>query len=233
MGGGMSIEMWLAEDDNAVFRSELQHKVFDEFSWEPTLDAADIGVSVEDHVVTLSGSVKSYMESLAAERAAKRVRGVNGVRNCLAVLIPPSDYRSDREISRAAAQVLESDVLVPRDAIQVTVAGGWVQLTGDVTRHAHRQAAAAAVERLVGVRGIKNEITVKPGPPPEDVRTRLTAALGRCPGLRVDRLEVETASGAVLVHGRVRSLAEREAAEQAIWAVPGVSSVRDELEVEG
>jgi len=86
MGGGMSIEMWLAEDDNAVFQSELQRKVFDEFARASTLDSADIGVSVDDRVVTLSGAVKSYPEKLEAERAAQRVRGVRAVRNDLAVV---------------------------------------------------------------------------------------------------------------------------------------------------
>lgn len=94
MGGGMSIEMWLAEDDKAVFQSELQRNVFDEFARASTLDSADISVSVDDHDVTLSGAVKSYPEKLEAERAAKRVRGVRAVRNDLAVVLPVSDQRS-------------------------------------------------------------------------------------------------------------------------------------------
>jgi osmotically-inducible protein OsmY len=94
MGGGMSIEMWLAEDDNAVFQSELQRNVFDEFARACTLDAGDISVSVDNHVVTLSGAVKSYPEKLEAERAAKRVRGVGAVRNDLAVMLPASGPRS-------------------------------------------------------------------------------------------------------------------------------------------
>jgi BON domain len=94
MGGGMSIEMWLAEDDNAVFQSELQRNVFDEFARASTLDAGDISVSVDNRVVTLSGVVKSYPEKLEAERAAKHVRGVSAVRNELAVMLPASDQRS-------------------------------------------------------------------------------------------------------------------------------------------
>jgi osmotically-inducible protein OsmY len=232
MGGGMSIEMWLAEDDNAVFRSELQHKVFEEFSWEQTLDAADIGVTVEDSVVTLCGSVKSYMEKLAAERAAMRVRGVQAVRNDVAVMIPAFHQKSDREIARAASDVIEADALVPHDAVRARVAGGWVQLSGEVSRHSERLAAVAAVQRLAGVRGVANAITLKAAPPPADLRARITAALERCPTLRRDHIEVEAEGGAALLHGRVRSLAEREEAEQAIWAVPGMTSVRNELEVD-
>jgi osmotically-inducible protein OsmY len=231
MGGGMSIEMWLAEDDEVAVRSELQQAVFDEFAWEPALDASDIGVTIEDHAVTLSGAVTSYPEKLAAERAAKRVRGVPVVRNCLAVILPAADQRSDREIARAAELVLESDVLVPRDTVRLTVTGGWVQLEGQVRQNGERLAAGAALQRLVGVKGVANAIVVKPAAPQGDLKARLTAALRRCAGLRGARIEVETGDGAVLLYGHVRCLAERDEAEQAVWALPGVGSVRDELQV--
>lgn len=232
MGGGMSIEMWLAEDENAAYGTELQRNVFDELAWEPTLDGADIAVSVDDHVVTLSGAVKSYPEKLEAEGAARRVRGVQMVRNNLAVVLPAADQRSDSEIARAVVQVLESDVLIPRDAVRATVAGGWVYLAGEVDRDAARRAAVVAMQRLVGVKGVASEITIRPAAPRGDVKARLTAALHRCPGLRGDHIEVETGDGAVLLHGRVRCLAERDEAEQAVWALPGVTSVRDQLQVE-
>jgi osmotically-inducible protein OsmY len=233
MGGGMSIEMWLAEDENAAFRSELQSKVFDEFTWEPTLDAADINVSVDDQVVTLSGAVKSYPEKLAAVRAAKRVRGVQAVRNDLAVVLPVGNQRSDREIAKAAFHVLEADVLVPRGAIQTTVTEGWVQLEGEVPQNAARSAAAAAVERLAGVKGVVNEITITSAVPESDLKARLGAALQRCAGLRGEHIDVETGDGAVLLSGHVHCLAERDEAEQTVWALPGVASVRNELRVEG
>jgi osmotically-inducible protein OsmY len=233
MGGGMSIEMWLAEDDEVASRSELQRMVFEEFAWEPALDASDIGVTVEDHSVTLSGAVKSFPQRLAAERAARRVRGVQMVRNYLGVIPPASDQRGDREVARTADLVLKSDVLVPRNAVRTTVVGGWVRLEGEVHWDAERRAAAAAVERLVGVKGMANEITIKPAAPPGDLKGRLAAALRRCAGLRGDHIAVETGDGAVRLSGRVRCLAERDEAEKAVWALPGVTSVRDELRVEG
>lgn len=233
MGGGMSIEMWLAEDDDAAFRSELQRNVFDEFARAPTLDHADISVSVDDHVVTLSGAVKTYPEKVEAERAAKRVRGVQAVRNHVAVVLPTSSHRSDREIAKAAAQALESDVLVPHALVRVGVISGWVQLAGTVRLDAERRAAVAAVQLIVGVKGVANAIVVKAGPLQEDLQPRLTAALARCAGLHGDKVEVETIDGIVLLHGRVRSLAERDEAEQAVWALPGVTSVQDDLRVQG
>ena len=232
MGGGMSIEMWRAEDDDALFRSELQQQVFDEFEWEATLDVADVGVSVDDHVVTLSGAVRSYPDKLKAERAAKRVRGVQAVRNGLAVVPPACDQRSDREIARAAGQVLDSNVLVPRDAVRATVGGGWVHLVGEVSLDAERRAAVAVVARLLGVKGVADEITVKPTPAPGDLKASLATALQRCASLHGDNIEVTTDGGAVVLQGRVRALAERDEAESAAWALPGVASVRVELQVE-
>ena len=177
MGGGMSIEMWRAEDDNALFRSELQQSVFDEFEWEATLDVADIGVTVDDHIVTLSGAVKSYPDKLKAERAARRVRGVQAVRNHLAVVPPACDQRSDREIAKAAGQALDWNVLVPRGAVRATVGGGWVHLVGEVSLDAERRAAVAAVARLLGVKGVADEITVRPTPAPLDLKASLATAL--------------------------------------------------------
>jgi osmotically-inducible protein OsmY len=232
MGGGMSIEMWLAEDDDVAARSELQRSVFDEFTWEPTLDAADINVMVADHVVTLSGAVKSYPQKLAAERAAERVRGVQAVQNELAVVAPASDRRSDTEIARAAAAVLESDVLVPRARVWATVADGRVRLEGSVRRDAERREAEEAVQRLVGVKGVTNVMTVEPTAPPEDLKRHVEEALAHSTGLQRDHIKVEARDGGVVLHGRVRCLAERHEAERAAWGVPGVTDVRDELQVE-
>jgi osmotically-inducible protein OsmY len=232
MGGGMSIEMWRAEDDNALFRSELQQSVFDEFAWEPMLDVADIGVTVDDHIVTLSGAVKTYPDKLKAERAARRVRGVQAVRNNLAVVPPACGQRSDREIAKAAGQVLDWNVLVPRDAVRATVGGGWVRLAGEVSADTARRAALAVVARLIGVRGIVDDITIRPTPAPVDLKASLAKALQRCASLHGDDIEVATEGGAVVLRGCVRTLAERDEAESAVWALPGVASVRVELQVE-
>jgi len=228
----MSIEMWRADDGGrAVRQSRLQRGVFDEFAHEPALDAADIRVLVEGRVVMLSGTVRSYPEKLAAERAAKRVRRVQLVRDELAVLPPASHQRTDWEITLAAMQVLESHVLVPRDQVQATVAGGWVQLAGEVGRGAERRAAEQAVQCLVGVRGVSNLITVKLAAPPEGLRARVTAALARTAALRGHRIDVAIEEGAVVLEGKVPSVGERERVEQAAWDVPAVTSVRNQLRV--
>lgn len=231
-GGGMSIEMWRADDGGrAVLQGRLQRSVFDEFAHEPALDAADIQVIVDGRVVTLSGTVKSYPDKLAAERAAKRVRGVQMVRDELAVMPPASAQRTDWEITLAAMQVLESHVLVPRDQVQVTVSGGWVQLAGEVGRGSERRAAEQAVQCLMGVKGVNNLITVKLTIPPEGLHERVMAALARTAGFRGHRIDVAIEDGDVVLQGKVPSVAEREHVEQAAWEVPAVTSVRNQLRV--
>jgi osmotically-inducible protein OsmY len=230
-GGGMSIEMWRADDGGrAVLQSRLQRGVFDEFALEPALDPADIRVVVDGRVVTLLGTVKSYLDKLAAERAAKRVRGVQMVRDELAVMPPASQQRTDWEITLAAMQVLESHVLVPRDQVQATVAGGWVRLAGEVGRGAERRAAGQAVQCLVGVKGVSNLITIKVAAPPAGLRARVTAALTTA-GLHRHRIDVAIEDGDVVLQGRVPCVAERERVEQAAWDVPAVTSVRNQLRV--
>ena len=231
-GGGMSIEMWRADDGGrAVLQSRLQRGVFDEFVHESALDAADIRVVVDGRVVTLLGTVKRYPDKLAAERAAKRVRGVQMVRDELEVIPPASEQRTDWEITLAAMQVLESHVLVPRDRVQATVAGGWVALAGEVSRGAERRAAEQAVQCLVGVKGVNNRITVQLAAAPEGLRARVTAALARTAGLPGHRIDVAIEDGEVVLQGRVPCVAERERVEQAAWDVPSVTSVRNQLRV--
>lgn len=231
MGGGMSIEMWRADDDQTGLRSRLQGEVFGELAREPGLDRGDLRVDVSGRAVILSGTVRSLPQRLSAERAARRVRGVRDVRNEIAVVLPSSQVRSDEDLVEAAACVIESDVLVPRGKIEVVVVSGWIELAGAVVRHAERQAAEEAVQRLVGVRGVTNLITIEPAGAERDVKAVVAEALERRPALRGDRIKVEVVGGLTVLRGKVRSLAERDEAVAAAWGTPGVTSVRDRLRV--
>ena len=161
-----------------------------------------------------------------------RVPGVREVRNELAVVLPTPDQRNDWELRRTAERVLRADVLVPRGAVRATAAGGSVELVGEVSHDAERRAAGEAVQRLVGVKGVTNVITVRPATPPEGLHARVEAALARSAGLRGTHIKVDTQGSTVLLLGRVRSLAERADAERVAWDVRGVSAVRNELLVD-
>lgn len=175
-----------------VQEAALQREVRRELEWEPRLGSSTVDVGVAAHgVVTLTGVVKSYAEKVAAERAAKRVRGVHAVVNDVDVKLPMSHERNDADIADAVVQALEWNVLVPHDTIEARVSEGWVRLEGVVDWNYQRAAAEESVQRLAGVKGVTNLITVKPRMTVHDVRERIERALGRNAELTAHRLKVE------------------------------------------
>jgi len=157
--------------------SELQRYVMDELAWEPIVDAAEIGVSVNSGVVTLSGTVESYPQKWAAERAAERVKGVKAVTDEIEVRLPGARERTDSDIARAAVNALEWNTLVPLDRIKVLVQKGWISLDGTVEFHYQKAEAERAVRSLLGVKGVINRINLKPVVSPADIKNQIVKAM--------------------------------------------------------
>ncbi|MCW3843156.1 BON domain-containing protein [Micromonospora yasonensis] len=212
---------------------DIQSDVLDELTWEPRVRPNEIGVTVIEGVVTLTGWVDSYAKKWAAERAAHRVSRVRAVANDLAVRIATSAEKSDPEIATAASRALEWDAFVPPEALNVTVADGWVTLHGEVEWEYQRRAAERAVGRLSGVRGVSNGITVRPSVRPDgrDLAERIVDALARNGATEAEGISVRVRGDTAVLAGLVHSIPEREEIERVVWSAPGIREVHNHVTV--
>jgi osmotically-inducible protein OsmY len=209
--------------------SELRRDVERELEWDPSIDARNIGVAAKNGVVTLTGYVSSYAYKWRAERIAKRVSGVTALANEIEVKL--STERTDPDIAEAARAALKADSRLPADRIKVIVERGWVTLEGTVDYYYQKSAAESDVRYIAGVRGVTNALVVTPKVSPTDIRMKIEEALKRSAQLDANRISVETEGSKVILSGTVRSWAEREEAEMAAWAAPGVTQVENKIKV--
>jgi len=211
--------------------SNLRHDIEEELEWDARVDARDIGVAVKEGIVTLSGHASSYAERWAAQDAARSVDGVKALANEIEVRLPTGGRRSDTEIAESAMTALRLNISVPIADVKVMVREGWVTLSGQVAFWYQKQAAETTVRNIQGVKGIANEIGVKAPVSTSDIKTRIEEAFRRHAQIDADKIRVQVASGTVTLEGEVESWRERDEAETAVWAAPGVTSVQDRLVV--
>lgn len=207
----------------------LRQNIIDELEFEPSIDAADIGVAVENGVVTLTGHVATYLEKVTAEDVVKRVRGVRAIAEEIEVRPAGANITADDEIARRALNVIKWNTTIPEDHVQVKVQKGWVTLSGSVEWQYQKNAAASTVRNLSGVTGVSNLIQIKPKLSTFDIKKRIEDALKRDAELEAQGIRVDVHDGKVTLEGHVRAWAERQAAERAAWSAPGVKAVEDRI----
>jgi osmotically-inducible protein OsmY len=210
---------------------DLKRDVTKELKWEPSVKETDIGVSVKHGIVTLSGHVPTFGEKFGAEIAAKRVFGVKAVANELDVKLAFDTRRTDEDIAEACLTALHNHASVPDDKLKLVVNSGWVTIEGTVDWQFQKTAADQALRCLIGVRGIANNIALRPRASVEDVKDKIEAAFKRSAEIDSKRINVETRNGKVVLRGHVRSWAEKTQAQDAAWSAPGVMSVENDLVV--
>jgi len=212
--------------------SQIQKDVMAQLNWEPILNASEIGVGVKEGIVTLSGIVDTYTKKIVAEKAAKKVSGVKAVALDIQVGVSLAFKKTDSEIAAMVIDALRLHTAVQEDRIKIKVEDGVVTLEGEVEWEYQRKAAVNAIENLPGVRNVLNYITVKPKVVASDIEKKINAAFHRSATIDAEKITVETIGSKVILKGTVRSMAEKEDAEDAVWAAPGAMTVENKLYVE-
>jgi osmotically-inducible protein OsmY len=206
----------------------VRDSVLHELMWDSQVDASAIGVTARNGAVTLTGFIDSYAAKLAAERAAKRVRGVRAVANDIQVRLRLE--HTDPEIAGDAARSLSARVTLP-EKVQAVVHEGHVTLTGSVATLFQKAIAERAIHDIRGIKGIVNRIEVEAIASPRDVQRELVRALHRDADINARHIDVTVTGSKVRLTGTVGSWHEREAAEQAALHATGIDVVDNQIGV--
>lgn len=212
--------------------SQIQTDIIQELKMDPSVSHEHIGVSVSDGIVTLSGTIPSYIEKFAAEKAAQRVSGVKAVIEKIEVKLPGIHERGDQDLAQAIINQFKWNVQVPDHLVKASVENGWVKLSGEVEWDYQRVATEKCVRGLTGVKGVMNNITLKAkNVQPEIIKQRIEEALKREAEREARRINVDVNGSKVTLTGNVHSFAEMQGARGAAWAAPGVTSVENNLHI--
>lgn len=209
----------------------LRNAVIAELDFQPNIDATNIGVAVEKDVVTLSGYLPNYLQKTKIVDAVRHLKGVHGIADEIEIRIPSEKKDDDDQIARRAIDIINWDVEIPDGVIKVSVHDGWVTLTGDVEWQFEKFAAESSVRRLSGVRGIINNIMIKPRLRAPDIKQRIEDALKRHAEVEARKISVQVTDDVVILRGEVDDWDELNAVRAAAWAAPGVRHVNDQLVV--
>ena len=211
--------------------SQIQQDVIEELKWEQSVNDTQIGVSAKDGIVTLSGHVASFAEKWNAEHAAQRVSGVKALAIEIDVSLPGSSHRNDVDIARSVENILEWNTYLPKDHVKVMVEDGWITLTGEVDWNYQKQALSTPIRYLMGVKGVSDNIAIRPAVSSGAVKSDTEAALRRRARVNAHNVSVEVHEANVTLSGTVDNWSERELARHTVWGTPGVRKVVDNITI--
>ena len=212
--------------------AELQQDVQDAIKWQPLLNAAEIGVTAKDGVVSLTGVVDSYAKKTEAEDAASNVGGVTALVEKIEVKYPSSYSKTNAEIATEVVKALSTRWDLPKDKVKVKVEAGWVTLTGQLGWNYQKEAAEEAIEGLMGVTGVTNNITIKSESMESLEKAAIEDALKRSWAFYDNTIRVQVSGHKATLSGTVDSLYQRNEASSIAWKAPGVWAVDNELVVD-
>ena len=209
----------------------LRKTILETLEFQPEIDAANIGVAVENGVVTLSGHVKSYAEKISAEQAAKSVKGVRALAEEIQVRLAKGAGTDDDTIATRALNIITWSSDIAEGTVKVIVQKGWITLEGEVDWQYQKEAVERAVRKLSGVLGVNNQISLRARVDVVDIQQRIEEALKRNAEIDAKGIHVKVDGDAVKLEGKVHLWRERQLASRAAWSVPGVRKVYDHLQI--
>jgi osmotically-inducible protein OsmY len=212
--------------------AQIKQDILDELVFEPNIDETQIGVTVDDGIVALSGMVNEYYKKALANKVAKRVSGVKAVAEDIEVKYGDDYRKTDKEIAKAAVNALEWNASVPKEKIMVFVEDGYIYLSGKVAWNYQRSSAKRAIQNLLGVKGVVNNIEIIPEAKADNIEEQITMALERSANLQAKGIRVLVDGNTVQLKGRVHSIKERELAEKSAYKALGVLHVQNDIVVQ-
>lgn len=210
---------------------QIQEDVMTELRWQPYLKASEIGVTVKNGVVTLTGTVDSYAKKLAAERVVKNIHGVRAVAENITVRLRPGKTKTDAEIAEAVLNSFKWHSDIQEENLKIKVENGFVTLEGRVQWGYEKEMIGDAVQNISGIAGVINNVAIIPEVAAKNVKTGIESALGRCARIPAEDIKVAADGSTVTLSGSVYSDLERKIAEQTAWNAPGVHAVVNKLEI--
>lgn len=211
---------------------ELKENILLELEFDSGVNAARIGVVVENGAVTLTGTVDDYNQQFAAINAVKRMAGVKALADDISIVLPDKHRRDDTEIAKHISHILQNSVSIPEDSVKALVHHGMVTLNGQVKSENQRRTIKEQIAHIAGVSNINNRIMLETSILPQDVKEKIGAALKRNAKLESDHIHVEVVDDKVILTGHVKSFYERELVQLAAWRADGVTKVVDKIVVD-